>query len=126
MVLCQRCGASVASDSEHEHEDEDDRSDQPVARSQTSQRTGTSRRRSERRPRTRPADLRVNAQCLVVRRAVLCQVPGINRVRAEAIVRRYPTISALMAASVGELEAVPIKRSSLGRELAVALKRVFE
>ena len=37
-----------------------------------------------------------------------------------------PTISGLMAASVDELEAIPVKESKLGRELAVALKRVFE
>ena len=80
----------------------------------------------ERRARLQPSALRARAQRLVVRRAMLCQVPGISRVRAEAIVARYPTLRALMAASIVELEAVPIKKSPLGRELAVALKRVFE
>jgi hypothetical protein len=82
--------------------------------------------RPERRARLQPSALRARAQRLVVRRAMLCQVPGISRVRAEAIVARYPTLRALMAASIVELEAVPIKKSPLGRELAVALKRVFE
>jgi hypothetical protein len=82
--------------------------------------------RPERRARLQPSALRARAQRLVVRRAMLCQVPGINRVRAEAIVARYPTLRALMASSIIELEAVPIKKSPLGRELAVALKRVFE
>jgi hypothetical protein len=31
-----------------------------------------------------------------------------------------------MAASVNDLAAIPIKKSPLGRELAVALQRVFE
>ena len=82
--------------------------------------------RRERRARLQPSALRARAQRLVVRRAMLCQVPGISRVRAEAIVARYPTLRALMAASIVELEALPIKKSPLGRELAVALKRVFE
>jgi hypothetical protein len=82
--------------------------------------------RPERRARLQPSALRARTQRLVVRRAMLCQVPGISRVRAEAIVARYPTLRALMAASTVELEALPIKKSPLGRELAVALKRVFE
>ena len=66
--------------------------------------------RPERRARLQPSALRARAQRLVVRRAMLCQVPGISRVRAEAIVARYPTLRALMAASTVELEALPINR----------------
>jgi len=74
----------------------------------------------------KPSALHLHKQRLIVRRAMLCQVPGINRVRAEVIVAKYPTIGALMEASVTELERLPIKKTPLGQELAVALKRVFE
>lgn len=79
-----------------------------------------------RKSKVKPSALREHAQRLVVRRALYCQVPGINRVRAEAIVQAYPTVSALMHADVNALAAIPIKKSPLGMELAVALKRVFE
>ena len=82
--------------------------------------------RPKKRRRVKAWELRLHAQRLIVRRAILCQIPGINRVRAELIVDRYPTISSLMAASVNDLAAIPIKASPLGRELAVALQRVFE
>ena len=74
----------------------------------------------------KPWHLRLHKQRLVVRRAIYCQVPGINRVRAEAIVEAYPTISALMRADVKSLAAIPIKNAPLGMGLAEALKRVFE
>ena len=78
-----------------------------------------------RQPRMLPSALRRNEQRLIVRRAMICQVPGINRVRAEAIVAKYNTLRALMDASENELAALPIKKSPLGNELAVAIKRVF-
>ena len=79
-----------------------------------------------RRPKTSPSVLRMRAERLAVRRAMVCQVPGINRVRAERIIAEYPTISALLKVSVSRLERLKIKEAPLGRELAVALKRVFE
>ena len=143
MVLCRRCGASVEHDiDEHEHEDGElndqpsPSTDSPVAAVPAAKAKpdetpnggsgNPSQAPRERRPRTEPSDLVSRAQRLIVRRAILCQVPGISRVRAEAIVGQFPTISALMEASVNELEAIPIKKSKLGRELAIALKRVFE
>ena len=87
---------------------------------------GSTKERPKKRRRMQTWALRLHAQRLIVRRAILCQVPGINRVRAEAIVNRYPTIGGLIAASVNDLEAITIKESPLGHELAVALKRVFE
>jgi ERCC4-type nuclease len=68
----------------------------------------------------------MRAERLAVRRAMVCQVPGINRVRAERIIAEYPTISALLRVSVTKLERLKIKEAPLGHELAVALKRVFE
>ena len=146
MVLCRRCGASVEHDTdEHEHKDsleDGELNDQPASTASpvaavsaakampdetpNDEPRNPSQAPRERRPRTEPSDLVSRAQRLIVRRAILCQVPGISRVRAEAIVGQYPTISALMEASVNELEAIPIKKSKLGRELAIALKRVFE
>ena len=122
MIVCRRCGASLTDPHDH---------DQPrrsafSAASFAAPSGELQVARGERRPRTRPSDLESRDQRLNVRRAILCQVPGIHRVRAKAIVLRYPTISALMAASVDELEAIPVKESKLGRELAIALKRVFE
>ena len=140
MVLCRRCGASVERDvDEHEHKPASiaipAATAIPAAKAvpdetPRSHRGGKPRTPSqaprERRPRTEPSDLVSRAQRLIVRRAILCQVPGISRVRAEAIVGQFPTISALMEAEMEELEAIPIKKSKLGRELAIALKRVFE
>ena len=140
MVLCRKCGASVEHDGgEHEHKDGDTASPAVATALSKSKATPDATPRSrgnqvgepsqtprERRPRTEPSDLVSRDQRLIVRRAILCQVPGISRVRAEAIVGRYPAISDLMEASVNELEAIPIKKSNLGRELAIALKRVFE
>ena len=80
---------------------------------------------TERKPRMLPSALRRHEQRLVVRRAMVCQLPGINRVRAEAIVNKYPTLRALMNATERELAVLPIKKSPLGLELAVAIKRVF-
>jgi len=80
---------------------------------------------TERKPRMLPSALRRHEQRLVVRRAMICQLPGINRVRAEAIVNKYPTLRALMNATERELALLPIKKSPLGLELAVAIKRVF-
>ena len=79
-----------------------------------------------RKPPLKPWHLRLHKERLAVRRAIYCQIPGINRVRAEAIVSTYPTISALTQADVKAIAAIPIKESPLGMELAVALKRVFE
>ena len=73
-----------------------------------------------------PWHLRLHKQRLVVRRAIYCQVPGISRVRAEAIVTAYPTISALMQADLKAIAAIRIKNAPLGMGLAEALKRVFE
>ena len=78
-----------------------------------------------RQPRILPSALRRKEQRLIVRRAMICQVPGINRVRAEAIVDKYQSLRALMNAPEHELAALPIKKSPLGSELAVAIKRVF-
>ena len=79
-----------------------------------------------RKPPLKHWHLRKRQERLVVRRAIYCQIPGINRVRAEAIVSAYPTISALMQADVKAVAGIPIKEGPLGMELAVALKRVFE
>ena len=68
----------------------------------------------------------MRAERLAVRRAMVCQIPGINRVRAERIIAEYPTIRALLKVSLTKLERLKIKEAPLGRELAVALKRVFE
>ena len=78
-----------------------------------------------RQPRILPSALRRKEQRLIVRRAMICQVPGINRVRAEAIVDKYQSLRALMNAPEHELAALTIKKSPLGIELAVAIKRVF-
>ena len=79
-----------------------------------------------RKPPLKHWHLRKRQERLVVRRAIFCQIPGINRIRAESIVSAYPTISALMQADVKAVAGIPIKESPLGMELAVALKRVFE
>ena len=156
MFICPQCGASVehghdgSDDCEHEGEHRkanaiDDAMQHPVdlpvggpsnepkghphdpgESSPSNEGCESSGKQSERRPRMKPSALHLHKQRLIVRRAMLCQVPGINRVRAEVIVAKYPTIGALMEASVTELERLPIKKTPLGQELAVALKRVFE
>jgi hypothetical protein len=80
----------------------------------------------EKKQRVTPASLRLHAERLVVRQKMLRCIPGISKVRAEAICAVYPTVSALLGASVKQLESVPVGKTRLGSELAVAVKRVFE
>ena len=98
----------------------------PPSSASSSDEPSESRKPKARKPPLKHWHLRKRQERLVVRRAIYCQIPGINRVRAEAIVSAYPTISALIQADVKAVAAIPIKESPLGMELAVALKRVFE
>ena len=99
---------------------------QSTTNSTTSSVPAVARLPQPRRPKTSPSVLRMRAERLAVRRAMVCQIPGINRVRAERIIAEYPTIRALLKVSLTKLERLKIKEAPLGRELAVALKRVFE
>lgn len=81
---------------------------------------------AEKKQRATPASLRLHAERLVVRQKMLRCIPGISKVRAEAICAVCPTVSALLGASVMQLESVPVGKTRLGNELAVAVKRVFE
>ena len=98
---------------------------EPMSSPPSHRSSGSSGEPTERRPRMLPSALRRHEQRLIVRRAMICQVPGISRVRAEAIVNKYPTLRALMNAPENELASLLIKSSPLGPELATALKRVF-
>ena len=79
----------------------------------------------QRQPKMLPSALRRNASRLMVRKAMLAAIPGINRARAEAIVDKYPSLRALMNATERELAALTIKKGPLGNELAVAILRVL-
>jgi hypothetical protein len=60
--------------------------------------------------------------------AMLAMVPGIGVVRANALVRAYPTATfeKLMAASLDELASLHVKNRRLGMDMALAIKHVLQ
>ena len=80
----------------------------------------------KKRQRVMPHELRFHAQRLVVRQKMLRQIPGITKTHAEAIVAVYPTVNGLLGASIIELAKVEVGKSTLGQELATAVKRVVQ
>ena len=80
----------------------------------------------KKRQRMMKWDLRFHTQRRLVRERMLHQVPGITKKHAAALVVVYPTLGGLLGAATTELANVIVGNSTLGQELAVALKRVFE
>ena len=68
---------------------------------------------------------RKNAASGSVLTAALVCVNGLSRAKAEAIVKAYPTMRALLDASVKELAAVQVGERKLGPAVAARVKEVF-
>ena len=57
---------------------------------------------------------------------MLSKIPGMSRLKARAVVAFLPnsTMSAIMTCPSDELAAIPVGSGRLGKEVAVALKKV--
>jgi len=75
------------------------------------------------KPRVLPKVLRLHSARVEARVAMISAIPGIGPVRAQAIVDRYSTFTALRGAPACEIAKVTIKKSPLGHELAAAVCR---
>ena len=110
FLRCKACGTAL-------HKVETDTADEPVS----DKPNPTARKR-----RTTPQMLRYKTTRLSTRVSMLAAIPGLGMVRAQAIVRKYPTFTALMAAQPDDLSKIVIKFSPLGSDLALAVRRVVK
>ena len=97
----------------------------PVA---TRKRTFPRSKPSSRRPPllgVTPSMLEFSSSRRACRVAMLAAIPGFGVVRAEAVVKRFPTFRALRKASAEELAEIIIRKSPLGMRLGLAIQRVL-
>ena len=100
----------------------------PVAPVATRKRTLPRSKPSSRRPPllgVTPSMLEFSSSRRACRVAMLAAIPGFGVVRAEAVVKRFPTFRALRKASAEELAEIIILKSPLGMRLGLAIQRVL-